>query len=780
MLQCIYFLLSTLIISRRIKFLMEEFCFSLPDPYTEIQDHKTWEKVQVKLNGWEEYQYFRMDSLGPIIFLSQSSVSQPKYIIFTPNFFPMNEDGELRLQSSIIDDYAHRLIFIDFNTQNMFHKCYLENLKRFSDFISTLSFSKTQCGDELMIFYSDKRKALLSMCSLQSSGKKQSIQSTIIDPEHIGIGFQLQIGEKLHVSPAINIPRAFGSQKDIVLAFYIFDESNENSKFYIKCQDIAQTLRWILSIHVWCVLNLHNQNKNHKPPEASEANSMLRKKSSNLEISITDINTPPNSPPSSPSKLQSLSFRIKRQTVHQPASPLPSSIIKDSPPRMQRNIKKRDLDSELKTLLDTVDRYKPTSEYKNPTIQPFLNAINFHSSDFDEKSVQIRLNHAFEMLEHDNFDHFNKFSTYEPKTSDEILDNIKNHIKHKKNLSLDFSTLISLDGLDAYGFDPTRFVNVESKSVPYTAGICMIIQDISKAPKVINDNNITSSFVFYNSALWLNGFRYLNKLNANIMFIEALQELADEFKDLNGFIDRINQEQDIKSQAVILSTILLNTGLLIPLYKQLQRTNEWILKYYHSTSLMADEDTIDIVQVLITPVIIKHSFDLAIQNNLLSYSSTKVYNRFVRTPAFVYMNLDVVNHGAPKISMICKRVIEQFTYEMKKKSKVPTHDDVWSFILESSSIVPDKINEIWNQYTQSIKDAKSHTLKESKLEYWITQGLKTYKLHFWIAYLVANRAVVKKWYYKDGTFVDPYRSIHFINQLGIVIDKLHHYLKNLP
>ena len=119
---------------------------------------------------------------------------------------------------------------------------------------------------------------------------------------------------------------------------------------------------------------------------------------------------------------------------------------------------------------------------------------------------------------------------------------------------------------------------------------------------------------------------------------------------------------------------------------------------------------------------------------------------------------------------IISRQFELFI--MKDKNTVfQQTTDPWSILIEISN--HNYRSNQWDCFKNSIINIRGFMKNNAKLEMWISEGIKTRKIHIWFLFVIVHQKILQNYYSKESGLVD-------LNKAYYIFNGLYKYINSLP
>lgn len=451
-----------------------------------------------------------------------------------------------------------------------------------------------------------------------------------------------------------------------------------------------------------------------------------------------------------------------------------------------------DLDIELSRIHDMA-RKEPICQFTIP---------QFHYVNFKHYNTNIDLNsHISELCNcaGSNIDQFFKsFSTIDDNSTEAI---IEHSINPSRNKEKDLLNCIKIDDFPSFDFDKlksetnpvrpfieaysiaiqeiTTYANNTHVSILKKTGIAinsLFSNEYFHSTKINDPNNMiklsdspqTCKLCFLLCALFLNGLNGFNSFSLEHEFLDVLLRL----KTTNNAIireiyDQVAQEKTILNQISVFVILLLNKQFLSPFLSSILNEDEWLSKFYSSSSYLRDEETIK--QIIICNSILRNViFDIPEDMEVITNSSYEDKEKFIFKPAYHYSRINDISHSNNQGERL-RKLNEFFLTEIH----VNSNKKGWQYLLQmkESNHVNNRDYQIFKKAINDIKNGCSGN-DEKKVTEFVTNGCKCGLIHIWFIFLFTNQELARQFFPRDSIFLDLYRAKHVLSELlDIISDK---------
>lgn len=487
-----------------------------------------------------------------------------------------------------------------------------------------------------------------------------------------------------------------------------------------------------------------------------------------------------------------------------------------------------------------------------PDFETYINQLNPPKSEMmiqGDTSLNVQLEKSFEFLNANSYD--DQFITIK-ETNEELTKTdeiVKRSINFFSDLPIQSASETKNDNDFFEFFDFKNFPSYNQNEFKLSSEprlgfidklvICIESIEIKKIKKLYSDTEgqsreqVGQNLTALIASIFINGVRGFERVNDissrdyeicnNI--INSLRAVSGTIPELLGICqqlskmiksdDNSNSACDIATLVSALAVLMLNNGIIIEFLRTIQKSDEWISRFYFPTSIMASSQLINNTIILLNPLFCNIQFLLSIES-----SSTCLFNQpanfidtIVKAPAqgflevdpYILLSMGPISQQAPTRafptpsgnilslnsissspskpqviatpkdihdidtkSSFLHAIIHQFSFGLKPGFiKISDSQRQFSFINDvstSSSIsnISEKNKNAWKEFTETtkfLKNANGMVFKEMSyvIEEWVSIGLEKKLLHMWLLFLGVHSDIVSKYYYSNSTFADPYR-----------------------
>ncbi|OHT08432.1 hypothetical protein TRFO_23128 [Tritrichomonas foetus] len=771
----------------------------------------SFDDVGVVFSGSDvEETNYRIEFIGPFIFILRPDDEVPRLLIFTPNFLPQLEDNKIVLQAIAYSEYSdvnQTFVFDSKETQLSFQKAFFKSISDLHDRITEISNKKMRGKyGEVKCIFIEKRTMKSCNLVLNHTVTSYSIQAHAENADGDFLCFlDMDLDSSSTVSTLLKTPPAFKTNH-LCLYFSIID-GNTCKETIFKGRNLNDTLNWILAVHTSIFLasakkyisatNTPKVTKSGNPNSTpqrdpkmngnccSTSDSFEDEKDGQIEMKVEDIiesRSIPTIPKNCHQKsngnfhLNTISENEENKQSNSESDDRTDSDYKESDEKLsdsditstsesledrkseEEERKENERNEKFEQLRLSLENTRKISNGHIPEVYvPPENKIEVILPSFIDKSqvnnqIQSVLNSIGNFGINANFDNF---ANCDQRPLEQIIEDACS----TGHDSLNISDYVRIRDYPLFDFN-----QLYKASEPKRPFIEQFLNSLTSL-KITEEHKVVEShkLCFVLCALFLNGLKGFKSFGLEHEFLDAIYALSPFVDGLDKIYTKISQEPTILTQISQFVISILNSQILIPIIEAIVREEDWQAEFYSISSHMRDYETLK--QILsLSDFIFAIEFDIDETTPIIANTSHEEKVQYIFKPAYSYLGLNEIDKSQDN-EKIQKEIADFFVSELNNG----TNHKGWQFLNSVINSEHVNINCEFRLLRKSVRNAKKLPSDE-RIKAIFEEGAKFGLLHIWFIMMITFPET-NLYFERDSTFTDMFRAKYVISELAELMKK---------